>query len=67
MPPNPLGACAFRRSRGAETAKKISRLVLSQLCPLLYKTIENSGYNYNSRRLSQFTTVQTRYLELAYL
>ena len=39
MPPDPLGACAF----GAREApqRKHSRPVLSEVCPLLYKTVEN--------------------------
>ena len=43
-----LGSLCFRRSQ------KMSRPMLSEICPLLYKTVENPGENTMEKRLKVF-------------
>ena len=40
-PQPPLGACAFGAREAPYGAKKQLRSVLSEVCPLLYRTVEN--------------------------
>ena len=71
-PQTTLGSSRLRHSQGALRHQKMSRQVLSEICPLLYKTVENPEcYEHSSsepfQRLSyrqRFSTARTRCIKV---